>query len=48
MFNVTYNFELQNAILFIINVIFYQIRMLLSYNDQTTDVTFVGQKGDIQ
>ena len=48
MFNVTYNFELQNTISFIINVFFYQVKMLLSYNDQTIDVTFVGKKGDIQ
>ena len=46
VFSVTYYLELHNVIflMFTIDVIFYQVKMLMLYNDQTTKSTFVNVK----
>ena len=44
VFSVTYYLELQKLHIFTIDVIFfYQVKMLMLYNVQTTNSTFVGK-----
>ena len=48
IFNVTYYSELHIPIYFSINVIIYQVKMLMLYDVQTTNSTFVGKKIGVQ
>jgi hypothetical protein len=43
IFSVTYYLELHNAILFTIDVAFYQVKLLLLHNVQTINLTFLGK-----
>ena len=42
IFSVTYYLELHNAMLIIIDVFVHQVKLLLFYNVQTTNLTFFG------
>ena len=48
IFSVTFYSELHSAISFTIDVVFYQVKLLMYYNDQTTNLTLVDIKWDIQ
>ena len=43
IFSVTYYLDLHNAISFIVVIIFYQVKLSMFYNVQTTNLTFVGK-----
>ena len=47
IFSVTHYLDLHNAIYFIIDVISYQVKLLMFYSVQTTNLIFVGVMQDI-
>ena len=48
IFSVTRYLELHNAYLFTIDAAFYEVNLLMFYNVQTTNLTFVGNIWDTQ